>query len=728
MKVTTKTMRFLTVLMMLSALFIGGMTVYAAGGKILATAKTNTKKAKITWNKVADADRYLVYYAKCGNKLTKKKKVSSSKATYTFKKLKKNTCYKVKVVAQKKQGGKYKKVGSSYVIHFVTTNSKYITNPKKINIKKESLSVKEGSTKVLQTAVTKAKKGKSLLEEGHAGKVRYFSTDKKVATVNSLGMVTGKGEGTCKIYAVAVNGLYDSIDITVKAAAKEEPAKEEPAKEEPAKEAEYTLTYLFTGTVPKGVKAPKAAKLKAGAKVTAATVEVPEGYEFSGWQDVPKTMPAEDVILVGVFSMKETEPAEEEEVEYTLTYKYTGDVPADAPAVPAAAKYAAGSAVKAADVPSVEGYSFTGWVGEVDKMPGHDVTVTGVWKAEKYTLSYVLYGDIPDGVKAPKSVKLKFGDAVTPEEMEVPEGYEFTGWGEDVPKTMPAEDVRLAGTFSRKTYTLTIKYAGPSSKSVPAAYKKAVTEEFKFGEKVKLPTPAEDGYKFCGWDQTLKTMPAEDVTVTGTWKKVYTLTYMLYGLREEENFRYGYMSGSSTPLFSEYAPIHHLDFLETKTQKVVEDEVQDLYTVADFDFEETSGGTSGFQGWFINPYTNRDVSSLYRKKLLTLEQEQLIAEMQCIGVEVEYPEKIFIDEEYTNSLYDAGNEILKTKSKEELDATLSELKSISEEYDAKIDALYKSLAPSETEQDTLTKITLSEDATVYGFVDIPLFVEPETPR
>ena len=55
-------------------------------------------------------------------------------------------------------------------------------------------------------------------------------------------------------------------------------------------------------------------------------------------------------------------------------------------------------------------------------------------------------------------------------------------------------------------------------------------------------------------------------------------------------------------------------------------------------------------------------------------------------------------------------------------------KSIDEEYDAKIDALYKSLAPSETEQDTLTKITLSEDATVYGFVDIPLFVEPETPE
>ena len=69
-----------------------------------------------------------------------------------------------------------------------------------------------------------------------------------------------------------------------------------------------------------------------------------------------------------------------------------------------------------------------------------------------------------------------------------------------------------------------------------------------------------------------------------------------------------------------------------------------------------------------------------------------------------------------------------TKSKEELDATLSELNSIDEEYDAKIDALYKSLAPSETEQDTLTKITLSEDATVYGFVDIPLFVEPETPE
>lgn len=633
MKVARRALRLFAVLMMLSALLIGGMTVYAAGGKVMATAKTNTKKAKITWNKVADADRYLVYYAKCGNKLTKKKQVSSSKTTYTFKNLKKNTCYKVKVVAQKKESGKYKKISSSYVIHFVTTNSKYITNPRKINIKKTKLSVTEGDIKVLQTAVTKAKKGKSLLEESHAAKVRYFSTDSSVATVNSLGMVTGKSEGTCKIYAVAVNGLYDSIDITVKAGAKEEKA--------------------------------------------------------------------------------------DETTEYEVTYKYTGDVPKDAPAVPAAAKYAAGSTVKAAAVPSVEGYTFTGWVGEVDKMPKHDVTVMGVWKQEKYTLSYSVSGDVPDDFAVPQPEKYAAGEKVSAVKVSVPKGYEFSGW-KTVPTTMPAKNVTLSGKFSRKSYTLTIQYTGLSAKSVPEEYKKGETVEYKFGDKVTLPKNAEKGYKFCGWDKTVKTMPAEDVTVTGTWKKVYTLTYMLYN---DGYFRYYEPSDYNEDGYYYFNVSGQL--VETKTQEFVEGEGQALYTIDDFDITKAvrlirmgdyldAGRYDALIGWYILPYPYYSITEYQMSQEIlpvTKERIQILADYFGLDIDVD---KVFTDKSYNREMGkevgNALNAFYKTATEDEI----AEYKKLFDESDEKLDAIYDKYDAIDPE--AVTSYTLTDDMTVYGFL------------
>ncbi|MBO5518295.1 MAG: hypothetical protein J6A42_09490 [Firmicutes bacterium] len=68
---------------------------------------------------------------------------------------------------------------------------------------------------------------------------------------------------------------------------------------------------------------------------------------------------------------------------YTVTYQYTGTVPAGAPSVPASRTYAVGASVPAAKVPSMDGYTFSGWSGEVSTMPNHDVTVTGSWSADE---------------------------------------------------------------------------------------------------------------------------------------------------------------------------------------------------------------------------------------------------------------------------------------------------------------------------------------------------------
>ena len=659
MKTASRAGRLIAVVMMLSALFIGGLTVQAAGGKILATAKTGTKKAKITWSKVADADRYLVYYAKCGNKFKKSKKVENTQNSYVFKNLSKKKAYKVKVVAQKKQNGKYEDVGASYSIHFVTKNNKYFTNPEKIKIKnKKPMSLTEGDLQVLQTAVKKVKKTKDLLEEGHDLKVRYYSTNSSVAAVNSLGMVMAKKEGTCRIYATAINGLSDYIDITVKAAPKkEESKKEEPKKEEPKK-------------------------------------------QDTKKQDTKKEEPK-----------KET--PKKEDPKYTLTYKYIGDVPAKAPAVPAAKQYKAGSTLKAATVPSVDGYTFTGWIGEEVKMPKHDVTVTGVWRAEKYTLSYSLSGDVPDEVEVPQPKSLKCGEEINAWKVSVPEGYTFSGWRK-VPATMPAEDVLLTGKFSRKTYTLTIKYTGPSKKSVPADYKDGETVEYKFGEKVTLPKPSKDGYKFCGWDnKSLKTMPAKNVTVTGTWKKTYTLTYQLFDEGDFNDYSYWFET--------------HGRLVETRKQIFVEGEKQGLYSFGDFDYVRQLRSDYQYQGpdyelrlhgWFMLPYQYYTVINYQMEREIDEVYVKLYKAKADYLTEAGYPvdfdsDKALMDPQYASDIMEklTQAETDFRSNPETTNAQIDEFDSIAPSFASEFDKIYEKYNSIDPEEGYI----LTEDLTVFGF-------------
>ncbi len=69
---------------------------------------------------------------------------------------------------------------------------------------------------------------------------------------------------------------------------------------------------------------------------------------------------------------------------YTVTYKYTGTAPADAPAVPVAKEYAKDETVTVADTPTLDGYTFDGWYKGNEKvtsftMPAEKVTLTGSW-------------------------------------------------------------------------------------------------------------------------------------------------------------------------------------------------------------------------------------------------------------------------------------------------------------------------------------------------------------
>ena len=135
--------------------------------------------------------------------------------------------------------------------------------------------------------------------------------------------------------------------------------------------------------------------------------------------------------------------------------------------------------------PTKEGYTFSGWSEIPEKMPNHDVTVTGTFTINKYKLIYKVDGE------EYKSYEVEYGATITPEAEPTKEGYTFSGWSY-IPTKMPAEDVTVTGSFTVNKYKLTYIVDGEEYKSYEIEYGVAITPE---------PAPTKDGYTFSGWSE-----------------------------------------------------------------------------------------------------------------------------------------------------------------------------------------------------------------------------------
>ena len=103
------------------------------------------------------------------------------------------------------------------MVHAYTSGgtSKY-TNAKSVTVKKPRVSLKAGKTYKIKANVVKLQKGKKLVPTSHAPKLRYVSSNKKIATVSKSGKITAKSKGSCKVYVIAVNGVSKAVKVTVK--------------------------------------------------------------------------------------------------------------------------------------------------------------------------------------------------------------------------------------------------------------------------------------------------------------------------------------------------------------------------------------------------------------------------------------------------------------------------------------------------------------------------------
>lgn len=176
------------------------------------TTKLKKNSVTIKWNKVKNADGYIVYGAKCGAKSKYKvlKVVSGKTTSYTHKKLKKGTYYKYNVVAFKYVNGVKVTLAASKKIHATTQGGKYGV-AKAVKLNKSKATIKKGKTfKIKASEIKKDKKIKK-----HRA-ICYESSNTKIATVNSKGKIKAKKKGKCTIYVYAQNGVYKTVKVTVK--------------------------------------------------------------------------------------------------------------------------------------------------------------------------------------------------------------------------------------------------------------------------------------------------------------------------------------------------------------------------------------------------------------------------------------------------------------------------------------------------------------------------------
>ena len=189
-----------------------GLKVRQTGSKVI-----------ISWGKVKDVDKYVVYGEYCGNSdweklktITKKgmTKVEIKKLHGKKLNLKKN--YKFYVAAYKKVGGKYKRLCKTVTAHIIGRKNLKNTNVKNIKLQQSSVSLNAGETYEIKATPILVDPEKKMLSDRHAPTFRYASSNKKVAKVDKDGKVTAKKGGSCIIYVYAKNGYAEKVKVKVK--------------------------------------------------------------------------------------------------------------------------------------------------------------------------------------------------------------------------------------------------------------------------------------------------------------------------------------------------------------------------------------------------------------------------------------------------------------------------------------------------------------------------------
>ena len=256
---------------------------------------------------------------------------------------------------------------------------------------------------------------------------------------------------------------------------------------------EYNLIYMVDGVEYKKVP------VKFGSTITPEAFPTKVGYTFSGWGEIPATMPTSDVTVNGTFAINK----------YTFTFDTDGGSEV------AGITQDYNSAITAPTAPTKTGYTFAGWVPAIpETVPAENMSFKAQWTINQYTLTF----DADNGTEA-TVITQDFGTKFETPAAPTKTGYTFAGWDSEVPETIPAENKNFKALWTINQYTFTFDADGGSEVA-------AITQDY--GTKIESPAaPTKPGYTFAGWDNEIpETMPAENMSFKAQWTiNQYSLTF-----------------------------------------------------------------------------------------------------------------------------------------------------------------------------------------------------------
>lgn len=251
----------------------------------------------------------------------------------------------------------------------------------------------------------------------------------------------------------------------------------------------------------------------------------PSGFTFSGWDNVPETMPANNVNVYATVDA----------TMYDIIYLVDGEeMFRDS--------FAYGSKVTFRESPEKEGYTFSGWDTEIEYMPLNGLTINGTFAINSYKINYYINGE------KVYVQELEYNEEISAYEYSAPIGYDFSGWYE-IPETMPASDVNVYALLSAKIYKL--QYYVDNQ----------LVEEFEYPYNaiiLEYPYIVASGYTFNGWENHPQTMPASNTKIYGTTSiNEYNINYYVNG-KLVETVKYPY---NATIEAYNYVPENGITFL-----------------------------------------------------------------------------------------------------------------------------------------------------------------------
>jgi uncharacterized repeat protein (TIGR02543 family) len=235
------------------------------------------------------------------------------------------------------------------------------------------------------------------------------------------------------------------------------------------------------------------------------------GYTFEGWFTEATFLNSFD--WDGVMpEVNQTLYAKWSPTVYTITYVDGG----------ATDGFIATYTVESPDItlsrPSRTGLIFGGWSdnGFIPQNSIGNRTFTASWIPRNYTLTL-----LADGRQVSRS-SIPFGSSLANISVGLPPartGYDAVGWNQDLPSTMPADNITLTAVYVVRSYTFT---------ALDDEGNELARSSVNFNAAVPYPAnPTKEGFTFVRWSVSPASMPASDLSVSAVFAVAqYVVTFV----------------------------------------------------------------------------------------------------------------------------------------------------------------------------------------------------------